>query len=111
MNSGTRPTKTSSFSSRRPWLILRETRSTAQAIFLSLKIPNHHNVDNSDGRWDYINRSIEFSGIGGGGGVMDKIAGHLTYNLDTVTAHNHAVLHSARTLRARQENFVRQTQI
>ena len=38
---------------------------------------------NCDGAADANAEPIEFSGIGGGGGVMDKIDGHLKYNLDT----------------------------
>ena len=38
---------------------------------------------NCDGAADGNGVPIEFNGVGGGGGVMDKIGGHLKYNLDT----------------------------
>jgi hypothetical protein len=38
---------------------------------------------NCDGAADANATPIEFNGVGGGGGVMDKIGGHLKYNLDT----------------------------
>jgi hypothetical protein len=38
---------------------------------------------NCDGAADANAEPIEFNGVGGGGGVMDKIGGHLKYNLDT----------------------------
>jgi hypothetical protein len=38
---------------------------------------------NCDGAADANADPIEFNGVGGGGGVMDKIGGHLKYNLDT----------------------------
>ena len=38
---------------------------------------------NCDGAADANAAPIEFNGVGGGGGVMDKIGGHLKYNLDT----------------------------
>lgn len=38
---------------------------------------------NCDGAADANSEPIEFNGVGGGGGVMDKIGGHLKYNLDT----------------------------
>lgn len=38
---------------------------------------------NCDGAIDGNDAPIEFNGVGGGGGVMDKIGGHLKYNLDT----------------------------
>jgi hypothetical protein len=38
---------------------------------------------NCDGAADANATPIEFNGVGGGGGVMDKISGHLKYNLDT----------------------------
>ena len=38
---------------------------------------------NCDGATDANAAPIEFNGVGGGGGVMDKIGGHLKYNLDT----------------------------
>jgi hypothetical protein len=38
---------------------------------------------NCDGATDNNEAPIDFNGVGGGGGVMDKIAGHLKYNLDT----------------------------
>jgi hypothetical protein len=38
---------------------------------------------NCDGAADGNATPIEFNGVGGGGGVMDKIGGHLKYNLDT----------------------------
>jgi thrombospondin type 3 repeat protein len=38
---------------------------------------------NCDGATDANAEPIEFNGVGGGGGVMDKIDGHLKYNLDT----------------------------
>jgi len=37
---------------------------------------------NCDGAADANAEPIEFNGVGGGGGVMDKIGGHLKYNLD-----------------------------
>jgi hypothetical protein len=38
---------------------------------------------NCDGAMDDSAAPIDFNGVGGGGGVMDKIGGHLKYNLDT----------------------------
>jgi hypothetical protein len=38
---------------------------------------------NCDGTADANAEPIEFNGVGGDGGVMDKIDGHLKYNLDT----------------------------
>jgi hypothetical protein len=38
---------------------------------------------NCDGAIDDNATPIDFNGVGGGGGVMDKIGGHLKYNLDT----------------------------
>ena len=38
---------------------------------------------NCDGAIDGNGALIAFNGVGGGGGVMDKIGGHLKYNLDT----------------------------
>ena len=38
---------------------------------------------NCDGALDDSAAPIDFNGVGGGGGVMDKIGGHLKYNLDT----------------------------
>ena len=38
---------------------------------------------NCDGAMDDNATPIDFNGVGGGGGVMDKIGGHLKYNLDT----------------------------
>ncbi len=38
---------------------------------------------NCDGAADANAELIEFNGVGGGGGVMDRIGGHLKYNLDT----------------------------
>jgi hypothetical protein len=38
---------------------------------------------NCDGAADANAEPIEFNGVGGSGGVMDKIGGHLKYNLDT----------------------------
>jgi len=40
---------------------------------------------NCDGAADANAAPIEFNGVGGGGGVMDKIGGHLKYNVDTKT--------------------------
>ena len=40
---------------------------------------------NCDGAADANAEPIEFNGVGGGGGVMDKIGGHLKYNVDTKT--------------------------
>ena len=39
----------------------------------------------SDGAIDENAAPIDFNGVGGGGGLMDKIDGHLKYNLDTKT--------------------------
>jgi hypothetical protein len=38
---------------------------------------------NCDGAIDDNAAPIDFNGVGGGGGVMDEIGGHLKYNLDT----------------------------
>jgi hypothetical protein len=38
---------------------------------------------NCDGAIDGNDAPIDFNGVGGGGGVMDKIGGHLKYNLNT----------------------------
>jgi hypothetical protein len=38
---------------------------------------------NCDGAMDGNETPIQFSGVGGSGGVMDKIDHHLKYNLDT----------------------------
>lgn len=38
---------------------------------------------NCDGAMDDNAAPIDFNGVGGGGGVMDKIGGHWKYNLDT----------------------------
>lgn len=38
---------------------------------------------NCDGAMDDNAAPIDFNGVGGSGGVMDKIGGHLKYNLDT----------------------------
>lgn len=40
---------------------------------------------NCDGAMDDNAVPIDLNGVGGGGGVMDKIDGHLKYNLDTKT--------------------------
>jgi hypothetical protein len=40
---------------------------------------------NCDGAMDANATPIEFNGVGGAGGVMDKIGGHLKYNLDTTS--------------------------
>jgi hypothetical protein len=40
---------------------------------------------NCDGAADANAEPIEFNGVGGGGGVMDRIGGHLKYNVDTKT--------------------------
>ena len=40
---------------------------------------------NCDGAMDDNAAPIDFNGVGGGGGVMDKIGGHLKYNVDTKT--------------------------
>ena len=40
---------------------------------------------NCDGATDNNEAPIDFNGVGGGGGVMDKIGGHLKYNLDTTS--------------------------
>jgi len=40
---------------------------------------------NCDGAMDDNAAPIDFNGVGGAGGVMDKIGGHLKYNVDTKT--------------------------
>jgi len=40
---------------------------------------------NCDGIADGNDLCIDYNGVGGAGGVMDKIDNHLTYNLDTRT--------------------------
>jgi hypothetical protein len=40
---------------------------------------------NCAGATDANPAPIDFNGVGGGGGVMDKVGGHLKYNLDTKT--------------------------